>query len=260
MSIDVPKTMVFLDIDGTLTIREQPPSPKTIEAIELLSQNGHLLFLCTGRPLCTVPKEIRLMRFDGTITLAGAHIEIGNRVIYNKAIPRLLIRETVKLILENHIACFLESNHSHCFLGMGNDYDMDGVVVKSIEEFDALDINEGFSKIVFREDELKRFKSISTFFRENYKTSNIGVGFYEMSLPGVNKATAIRKVLAYTGHQRVHTLAIGDSENDLEMLAEVEIGVVMGNAFDDVKQHADYVARSIYDDGVYYALKHFKLI
>lgn len=46
------------------------------------------------------------------------------------------------------------------------------------------------------------------------------------------------------------TIAIGDSENDLEVLKAAGTGVAMANAPDEVKAHADYVTASNDDDGV----------
>ncbi|HNM96838.1 MAG TPA: HAD hydrolase family protein, partial [Marmoricola sp.] len=45
-------------------------------------------------------------------------------------------------------------------------------------------------------------------------------------------------------------LAIGDGRNDQEMLAWAGRGVAMGQAIDEVKQAADAVTDSVYDDGV----------
>ena len=37
------------------------------------------------------------------------------------------------------------------------------------------------------------------------------------------------------------------------MLQLADIGVAMGNASDEVKKHADFITKSIDQDGVYYA-------
>ena len=44
------------------------------------------------------------------------------------------------------------------------------------------------------------------------------------------------------------------------MLRYVQYGVAMGNASEDVKQAADYVTASMYEDGIQKGLKHFGLI
>ena len=46
------------------------------------------------------------------------------------------------------------------------------------------------------------------------------------------------------------TLAIGDSENDLDILRAVGTGIAMGNAPADIKRYADEVTLSNDEDGV----------
>ena len=50
------------------------------------------------------------------------------------------------------------------------------------------------------------------------------------------------------------TMAFGDSENDIEMLEFVGMGIAMGNATDDVKHAADHVTDDIDEDGIWKAL------
>ena len=56
------------------------------------------------------------------------------------------------------------------------------------------------------------------------------------------------------------TMAIGDSDNDIDMLKLVNVGVAMGNGNDDIKKIADYITTDINDDGIEKALQHFDLI
>ena len=55
-------------------------------------------------------------------------------------------------------------------------------------------------------------------------------------------------------------MAFGDGHNDIDMLQFVGIGVAMGNSSDDVKKEADYITDDIDCDGLYKALKEYKVI
>ena len=44
------------------------------------------------------------------------------------------------------------------------------------------------------------------------------------------------------------------------LLRHAAIGVAMGNAVDEVKEHANYITTSVDEDGVANALKHFSII
>jgi hydroxymethylpyrimidine pyrophosphatase-like HAD family hydrolase len=81
-----------------------------------------------------------------------------------------------------------------------------------------------------------------------------------MMIPGVHKATGIDVILAYGGIDRADTIAIGDSYNDLEMLAHVAVGIAMGNAPQAVKDIANEVTTTPDEDGIRLALERHGLI
>ena len=56
------------------------------------------------------------------------------------------------------------------------------------------------------------------------------------------------------------SMAFGDGFNDQDMLKEVNIGVAMGNAVDELKEMASYVTSDIDYDGIYNALIHFNIL
>ena len=77
---------------------------------------------------------------------------------------------------------------------------------------------------------------------------------------GISKAKGIDEMLRHWGVSLEESLAIGDGENDVDMLRHCAIGVAMGNAANITKEAADYVTDDIDEDGLYNALKHFELI
>src|SRR5215207_6204137 len=71
---------IFLDIDGTYADHGVVPDAHA-EAVRTARRQGHLVFVCTGRPLSMVPDHILDAGFDGTITGAGARVEIDGEVL-----------------------------------------------------------------------------------------------------------------------------------------------------------------------------------
>ena len=99
--------------------------------------------------------------------------------------------------------------------------------------------------------------------REEFKNFAIvrsQVIIVEVTANNVNKATAINSILDEWKLDKNEIIAFGDSNNDLEMLDYVGVGVAMGNASDNVKNQSDYVTLDNDSDGIYYALKHFGII
>ncbi|HEX6055437.1 MAG TPA: HAD hydrolase family protein, partial [Intrasporangium sp.] len=67
---------------------------------------------------------------------------------------------------------------------------------------------------------------------------------------GVSKASALELVRRRIGVEPIHTLAVGDQRNDLEMLHWAAWGVAMDNAPDEVKAIADEVTGHVDEDGL----------
>lgn len=82
----------------------------------------------------------------------------------------------------------------------------------------------------------------------------------EITKTAYTKGTAVHYLSDYLGVSAENTIAIGDSENDLEMLKAAGIGIAMGNASDYVKETADDITRSVEEDGVYHAFVKYGLI
>ncbi len=58
---------------------------------------------------------------------------------------------------------------------------------------------------------------------------------------GVTKGSGLRSLLSRINRSPHNTIAIGDAENDLSMMAVAEMGVAVANAVASVKMHADLV-------------------
>lgn len=86
-----------------------------------------------------------------------------------------------------------------------------------------------------------------------------GLWAVDFTSEGVDKAAAARNLASMIGIQPDQFAAAGDSYNDIPMLRIAGFGVAMGNAPDDVKQVADYVAPTVEEDGLAVAIDEFIL-
>lgn len=73
---------------------------------------------------------------------------------------------------------------------------------------------------------------------------------------GMTKVKAIELLLNELGINKEDVVAIGDGDNDIDMLKYVGCGIAMLNSPEIVKEKADIVTKySNNEDGVYYAIK-----
>jgi hydroxymethylpyrimidine pyrophosphatase-like HAD family hydrolase len=68
---------------------------------------------------------------------------------------------------------------------------------------------------------------------------------------GVSKRTGLERALRRLGVGRRRYAAIGDAENDVEMLRAAAISGTVGNGRPEARRVADYVARGSFDRGVW---------
>lgn len=91
---------------------------------------------------------------------------------------------------------------------------------------------------------------------DEFDVEVVYTGFaYHVKNPGVDKGTALRRVADELGYGLDETVAIGDSENDVEMIEAAGVGVAVANAHDVLKRSADLVTEAEYGDGVVEAIE-----
>jgi hydroxymethylpyrimidine pyrophosphatase-like HAD family hydrolase len=111
---------------------------------------------------------------------------------------------------------------------------------------------------LFCEDEyVKEFIDLTGNYLSYSKLDNYG---YDVYAKDQTKATGIMHLIDYLGIDKKDTFAFGDGHNDKEMIEFCEVGVAMGNAIEKVKNASNYITDDIDNDGIYNAMKYFKLI
>jgi phosphoglycolate phosphatase (TIGR01487 family) len=78
-----------------------------------------------------------------------------------------------------------------------------------------------------------------------------------LQTPGVSKGTALVELAREMGLAPSEMLAIGDSENDIEMLEVAGVGVAVRNAPARTQSAADWVSEGTYGDGFLEAVKKY---
>jgi Cof subfamily protein (haloacid dehalogenase superfamily) len=107
------------------------------------------------------------------------------------------------------------------------------------------------------EDAVKMMKELEERFGDALYITRSNANFVEMMNPKANKANGLRKLAEETGVAMSDVLAMGDGENDVEMLTSAGIGVAMGNGAERIRSAAKHVAPTNDEDGVSWAVERF---
>lgn len=260
--------VIFFDVDGTLVDYVggmECVLDSTKEAIKKIRENGDLAVLATGRPKSFLSDEIIGLNFNAYITSNGAYIEKDNRTIYNRAIDRNVLNETVGLFRSENMEFILEGQRYSYSTNLNTDN-----IKNFIKKFfiypknmtDRWKLDEIISNkmVIFvdKESQLKACKQLLggkfSFMRHPGEIS------YDLYFKDCTKADGIKRLLDYLNISMDNTYAFGDGMNDIEMFQTVKYGVAMGNANESLKKVAYCVTNDVFSNGIYKGLKRLGVI
>ena len=257
--------LIFFDIDGTIIdcFGRVPPSAQ--EAIRKARAAGNRCIINTGRPRFHIDPAVTAIGFDGYVCSCGQHVELDGQVRRHLS----LHREVCRAIADKARACRLDAFYeSETGLYVDLTHPMWPALHTDLERFRrrGFDVERPVEEAAFYFDKFSVWtgegSDLDAFLRfvEPWFTPvDRGGGMYEMVRCGCSKAGGMEFMLSLLDARLEDCYAIGDSTNDLPMLACVPHSIAMGNAPDEVKSQVSYVTDTLERDGLAKALAHFGL-
>lgn len=272
--------LVALDMDGTLFDQQSQITEANQDAIRKITAQGVETAISTGRPYIGLPVELLSeLGIRYAITANGA-------AIYHLPDKKLLHESCMEPELVCPIIRELQKKDIHMDAFIGGD----GYSQHSCEPgIDRLVMPESIRRYIkttrtftddlaafIQEHHLAVQKMTLNFYpladgtfghREEVKAllasypriTFLSGGYHnlEFTRTGTTKGMGLRFLCGHLGLSIEQTMAIGDTENDIDILKTAAIGVAMGNARTEVKEIADFVTRSNEESGVAHAIHHF---
>ncbi len=237
----------FLDIDGTLLAKNGVIPEENILAIRKAQEQGHFVFLNTGRSYITITDPIlNCVPFDGVVSSLGADIRVHGKQIQMKTIPFETSCRLLELFLsmpeENLYLRGAEINIATNAERARGSY----VLVQSVEQ-----LKQEYKDAVLNKITCTNVADRSVFdpFTDEF-TMYFHPTYYEGALIGCNKAIGMEIAAKELGIPMERTVAIGDSANDAEMLTGAGIAVVMGNYDPGMEKYATFITDTADNAGV----------
>ena len=274
--------IIFIDVDGTLVDYSNKIPASAIKAIRLARQNGHKVFISTGRSKAEVYQNIWDIGLDGMIGGNGSYVEYNEKVIMHQMITTEKCREIVDWLNERGLSFYLECN-SGLFGSETFEVDAEPAIRayasgKGKTNTELLTVRQAFPKMIFgescyRDDVNKISFTLHTY--DDYKAAKEkfsdmvcstwgGKGehalFGDLSPDGISKANAIHKTVEALNEDMENTISFGDAKIDIPMFEVCAHSCAMGNGGDETKAAAEYITDDVENDGLYKAFEHFRLI
>lgn len=260
--------ILFLDMDGTVLKSDKTVSKRTRDALKAAQAEGVKLVVATGRTYKIAPPIVHELNFDYAIISNGASIyelKTGERV-YHKPFNPESARVLYDLIKDD--CDFIE-------------YFADGEILLSKKSHALIATREipSWHRKYFSENETPVWESDEAYIAAGapglekvglvrYKKAVLDkirpklkeTGLFnitgsitrsmEINDNTCSKGVGIAELCRRLGIDLARSAAVGDSSNDLSMIAAAGCGVAMANGKPEVIAAADYVTASNDEDGV----------
>ncbi len=274
---------VFFDIDGTLLNDRKTVQKSTQKAIQNLKNQGVFVGLATGRGPSFVQPFMENLGLDFAITYNGQYIFTRDQILYQNQLPKSLIYRIIRHAGEKRREISLGTAYGLVgsrIIGMGTS--QFGQIVGNIVPKKITKTLERSFKNSFRRLKPQNLEALTTVMREpiyqvvmiatEKETAKLREKFphikitrsspYSADLISADqsKIKGVTRLGDIYNFDLSEVMAFGDSENDIEMLSEVGVGVAMGNADEEVKQVARFTTANNNNDGISKALAHYGLI
>lgn len=262
--------LIALDLDGTALTPENEIAASTREAVAWAREKGCRVVLSTGRICGEAAAFAHQMGADDLmITAGGAQLSRASdgrcftriSIPWESAVRAAALMERIGLAAMVYAGedLFVTPYDDWRFAGKQNEGYLESKrVVPSVAEWIA---NEKLcvDKLFCRSDEPVVLAETR---RQMLKLPGVRVmrsaeDNIEVVSPAADKGTSLGMLCRIYGTTLDRAIAIGDSDNDREMLSMVGMAVAMGNADESIKAIAGYVTAANDRDGVAQAIYRF---
>lgn len=242
---------LMIDVDGTLVPNQIDalPSEKVMDAVKKASTKIHV-GIATGRPLHKTTYLLDHLSLSGPCILDGG-IQIVDAKTRNILKETRINRHDIQPVLDAakklHIAMEVVEEE------------------RDITYYEGYSLNNTLALFTQAVDEkladafIESIRDIPTL--AVHKTSSWVDNRMHVSVNHVSatKQHGILEIAKLLGIKTEEIIGIGDHYNDFPLLMACGLKVAMGNAVEDLKAIADYVAPTVDEDGVADVIKKFVL-
>ena len=266
--------LIAVDLDGTLLQNDFSLTAKDKAAVKKAHEAGYMIAICTGRSAHLVKRKV----IDWDIAEC-VNVAIGcngaeycdcfgdNEVEIIGYITNAGVREVFEIMAD------VKEDYGFTWYSATDIYtsgkhervtNMAKQMNLPITYFDRDKVTEVFpdkwpkAVFFFKNPNLRYIKDmIDSNKKEAYDMVFSLDIIMEMIPQGINKGTALKEIAKRFDLAKADIMAIGDEENDREMLENSGFAVAMGNATESIKEIADYITADCENSGVAQAIEVF---
>jgi len=259
--------LIALDLDGTLLDSRLQIRSATMDTLGRARAQGVQVMIVTGRHhVAAYPYWYQLGLELPAICCNGAYLYDyrARHALASDPLTQDEARSLLQLVRQHNIYTMIydkefiayESNYYHLGRLLQWSASLPEIVrprIEQVESFDRLvEEAETIWKFTSAGDDRQAMNAFVLDIEQNLGLSCEWSGHDRLDIThaGNSKANRLAEYIAELGIAREEVLAIGDQENDMEMLRLAGMGVAMGNSHEAVQACADWVTGTNDSDGI----------
>lgn len=252
---DISKVLLITDMDGTFLPTNKIPSEGNLKAIKRFQNAGGKFTIATGRAhqATTQYFEYFKVNFPMIMFNGGMIYDIeSDKSIYDVFVPSIAKDITNDILnIFPHLGCEILTDRVNVI--NANDTEKNHIkICKVTPNFTDMDhVDDNCYKVLFA-DTKENLDDVEAYVREkgfsgvDFVRSDLN--YFEILPQNSSKGSALHAMRKLCGIEDYTIVAIGDYNNDIEMLKEADLGVCPANAVDAVKEIADLVLNESCDE------------
>lgn len=267
--------LIAFDMDGTLLDSSKRVLPSSERAIAEAAAAGKTVAIASGRsPVMVELDQASLGPVRYAICCNGTVLYDleEHRVVSSASLPHEAIVAALDALGDEDAMIdvfqgrgfFCQPSHVDRMpeFGLGIYQPMYRATAWLVDDVRAtlLDPSESYQKFIFHLTSPEaRERVVAAMAGVPVEMARSEVSSLEFSPQGVTKATGLLALADLLGIDRAATIAVGDADNDLDMLRAAGLGVAMGNANERAREAADVTVADNDHDGCADAIRRFLL-
>lgn len=239
----------MLDVDGTLVPYNYAalPSQRVVDAVAKAQKKVNVCIV-TGRSFGFLQPVLRRLAIHSGFAVVNNGAQVINlktkEVVREQLIDPEDVAYIIKLFQQENIPFYVKRDITD--LGYQNSHFKQG---QSVSKAAMIFTDEVFPPETIEplHSRLSNLSTLSVNKQHHKKHDSLGLSLAHAEATKLHGIYEIAKQLRITSEE---IIGVGDSYNDFPLLMACGLKVAMGNAVDDLKAIADYIAPSVEEDGV----------
>ena len=264
----IPCCLAAVDLDGTLLNDNHIMTDRNCRALRDLTAQGVIVVLISGRMHQSILPISNQIGLDSPIiSYNGGMVKHAKaeKILHHSPIPALIATELVEYCDRRGLH-FNFCLNDCLYIKTHNQWsqlyeERTGVVATVLDNLHQLHGETPTKMQVL--DTPEKIDCLLIKFKEHFGArlyvTRTQIEYIEFMNPHVSKGRALEKLAAQLNVPMNLVVAFGDGYNDESMMEVAGFRVAMGNAVDEIKGCADYIAETNHNDGVAKAIEQLLL-